>query len=65
MLVRLRWFVLGFVTSVGALSYLATQVKRARQKINAEAMLRSSGRTAASLIDRAANRISPDQTTDR
>lgn len=59
MLLRIRWLAIGAALSVGAMSYLATQVKRAREKITAKAMIRSSGRTAASLLDRAANRISP------
>lgn len=61
MFLRMRWFVIGVIASIGLLSYLAAQVKRAREKITARAMLRSSGRTAASLLDRAADRISPDQ----
>ena len=59
MFVRMRWFAIGVLTSVGAMSYLAAQVKRAREKITTRAMLRSSGRTAASLLDKAADRISP------
>lgn len=65
MFLRMRWFVIGVATSIGALTYLAAQVKRARERITARAMVRSTGRTAASLLDRAADRISPDQAPPR
>ncbi len=61
MLLRMRWFAIGVAMSIGAMTYLAAKVKRAREKITARAMLRSTGRTAASLLDRAADRITPDR----
>ncbi len=60
MLVRIRWFVLGVVSSVGVVAYLAAQVKRARERLSAKAMARSGGRTVASMLDKAATRVSPE-----
>lgn len=56
---RMRWFGLGAATSLGAVAYLATQVKRARERLSTAAMARSGGRTVASLLDRAADRVAP------
>ena len=47
MFVRMRWFAIGVLTSVGAMSYLAAQVKRAREKITARAMLDAPARALA------------------
>lgn len=60
MFLRIRWFLLGAAGSVSLLAYLATQVKRARERMSARALARSGGRTVASLLDKAAMRISPD-----
>lgn len=61
MLLRIRWFVLGVASSVGVIAYLAAQVKRARERLSARAMARSGGRTVAVLLDRAADRVAPEQ----
>ena len=63
MFLRMRWFVLGVASSLGVVAYLAAQVKRARERLSARAMARSGGRTVASLLDRAADRVSPEQST--
>jgi hypothetical protein len=60
MLLRIRWFVLGIASSLGVAAYLAAQVKRARERLSAKAIARSGGRTVASLLDRAAARVSPE-----
>ena len=58
----MRWFVVGVVASVAGMAYLATQVKRAREKLSARALVRSGGRSVAGLLDRAADRIDPGHT---
>ncbi len=59
MFVRIRWFALGVAASLGVTAYLAARVKRARERLTARALARSGGRTVASLLDRAADRVSP------
>ena len=59
MLLRVRWFAVGVLSSLGAMAYLAAQVKRARERLNARALARSGGRSVATLLDRAADRIDP------
>lgn len=61
MLLRMRWFAIGAAISVGVMAYLAASVKRARERLSARALAQSGGRTVASLLDRAANRVSPSQ----
>ncbi len=65
MFMRIRWFVLGAASSIGLVAYLATQVKRARQRLTAQALARSGGRAVASMLDRVATRISPQHTDGR
>ena len=59
MLLRFRWFTLGILSSVGVMAFLAAQAKRARERLTRRALVRSGGRTFASLLDRAADRIEP------
>ena len=59
MFLRMRWFGIGVISSLGLVAYLATQVKRARERMSARALARSGGRTVASLLDRAADRVAP------
>jgi hypothetical protein len=61
MLLRVRWFTIGVLSSMGVLAYLVTQVKRARERLDARALARSGGRTVAAMLGRAATRISPDE----
>lgn len=61
MFMRMRWFAVGVLSSVGVLAYLATQAKRARERLTVRALARSGGRGVASLLDRAADRIAPDR----
>ena len=59
MLVRVRWFLLGFATAAGGAVYVADQLRRAREKLTPENMARESARGVASLLDAAADRIEP------
>lgn len=59
MFVRIRWFVLGALSAFGLLSYLATQLKRARQQITPANLVRKGGRSVAGVLDTTADRIDP------
>ena len=59
MLLRIRWFAIGVASSVGVMAYLAAQVKRARERLSARAMVQSGGQAVASLFDRVADRVTP------
>jgi hypothetical protein len=61
MFLRMRWLAIGAALSVGVMAYLAAQVKRARERLSARTLARSGGRAVASLLDRAANRLTPSQ----
>ena len=59
MFVRIRWFVLGMATAFGLISYLAAQVKRARETITPANLARRGVRSVAGLLDTTADRIDP------
>ncbi|MDJ0961681.1 MAG: hypothetical protein QNJ88_13565 [Acidimicrobiia bacterium] len=59
MLLRIRWFVVGFLTATAAAAYVIDQVRRAREKLTPENLTRSGARGVAALIDAAAERIAP------
>ena len=59
MFVRLRWFVLGMASAFGLLSYLATQVKRAKEQITPANLARRGVRSVAGVLDTTADRIDP------
>ena len=61
MLVRLRWFVLGVLSSVGALGWLAVQVKRARERLTPANLARQGARGFADALDLLAERVAPDK----
>ncbi len=65
MFLRIRWFAVGVLSSLGAIAFLAAQAKKARERLTAKALMRSGGRGVASLFDRAANRIAPDHGSPR
>lgn len=60
MLLRIRWFVLGALSSLGAIAYLAVQVRIARERLSPAALRRSGSRTVTTLLDRTADRLAPD-----
>jgi hypothetical protein len=59
MFVRIRWFAFGAVSAFGLLSYLATQVKRARQQITPANLVRKGGSSVADALETTADRIDP------
>ncbi len=59
MLVRLRWFLLGALSSAGALGWLAVQVKRARERLTPANLARRGARGFADVLDALAERVAP------
>ena len=59
MLLRIRWFLLGFAAASAGAVYVIDQVRRARERLTPENLTRSGARGVASLIDAAATRIAP------
>ena len=59
MLLRIRWFLLGALSSLGTIAYLAVQVRRARERLSPSALARSGSRTVTTILDRTADRIAP------
>jgi hypothetical protein len=61
MLVRLRWFLLGALTSAGALGWLAVQVKRARERLTPANLARRGARRVADGVDALAEWVAPQE----
>ena len=59
MFVRMRWFTLGVVASLGVVAYAANQLRRVRERLTAENMVRQAGRGVAAALDTAASRLAP------
>ena len=59
MFVRIRWFVLGALSTFGLLSYLATQLKRARRQLTPANFVRRGGESVAGMLDSTADRLDP------
>jgi len=60
-IVRLRWFFLGALSSIGAIGWLVVKVKRARERLTAANLARSSVRSFADALDAIAERVAPSQ----
>ena len=65
MFVRIRWFIAGALAAFGGLGFLATQVKRARQKLTPANLAAVGKRQAASWLDSVADRVAPDRAGQR
>jgi hypothetical protein len=59
MLLRIRWFFLGFAAASAGAVYVIDQLRRAREHLTPENLTRSGARGVATLIDAAAERIAP------
>ena len=59
MFVRIRWFVLGALSAFGVVSYLAAQVKRARQQLTPANLVRRGGSSVADALETTADRLDP------
>ena len=60
MFVRIRWFIAGIVAAVGGMSFLASQLRKARQKLTPANLVIAGKRHAAYWIDAVADRIAPN-----
>ena len=59
MLLRIRWFVMGVLASLGLVSYLMNQVRRARERLTARSLTNTGLRGVARLLDSAADGLQP------
>jgi hypothetical protein len=60
MFVRIRWFIAGVVATVGGMSYLVAQVRKARQKVSPANLIAAGKEQAAAWLDAVAERVAPD-----
>ncbi len=60
MLLRIRWFIVGVATSLGAISYVASQVRKARRKLTPRNLTSTGMRNVADLLDSAADAVNPE-----
>jgi hypothetical protein len=61
MLLRIRWFVVGALASLGLFGYLAAQLRKARERLTPHNLARHGKRAVADLLDSAAETIRPDE----
>ena len=59
MLLRIRWFIMGVAASLGAIGYLANQVRKARERMTPRNIAKSGMRGVADLLDTAAEVVKP------
>jgi hypothetical protein len=59
MLLRIRWFIMGVLASVGLVSYLAAQLRKARERLTPKNLTNSGLRGVARLFDTAADAVQP------
>jgi len=65
MLLRMRWFIMGVVASFGVLSYVAAQLRKARERLTPRNIANSGMRGAARLFDTAAEAVQPPSESRR
>ncbi|MEA2002469.1 MAG: hypothetical protein U9N84_11400 [Actinomycetota bacterium] len=59
MLLRIRWFIMGAAASVGVVAYLASLLRKARERITPRNLANSGMRGVARLFDQAADAVEP------
>ena len=59
MFLRIRWFIMGALASAGVLSYLANQLRKARERLTPRSMANRGLRGVASALDSAADAVQP------
>lgn len=57
MLLRIRWFIMGALASLGVFGYLAKQLRKARERITPRNLARRGMRGVADVLDEAADRV--------
>jgi hypothetical protein len=60
MLLRIRWFVVGALASLGVVGYLTTRLRKARERLSPRNLARHTKRAVADLLDNVADTIRPD-----
>ena len=65
MFVRIRWFIAGALAAFGGVGYLATKVKRARERLTPANMVAAGKQQAASWLDAVADRVAPEDAGPR
>ena len=70
MFTRLRWFIYGFVASLGATAYVVTRLRRMRERLTAQSVARVSALSLADAMALAGRRLAQneerdDENTDR
>jgi len=61
MLLRIRWFILGATASVGVFTYLANEVRKAKERMTPRNLANSGMKGVARLFDTAAAAVKSDQ----
>ncbi len=51
MFVRMRWFTIGVVVSLGMMAYVANQMRRARERFTPQAVARQTGYAVADALE--------------
>lgn len=59
MFVRMRWFTLGIVVSLSATVYVASRLRRARERFTVGSVSREAARAGAAVLDNLAVRVDP------
>lgn len=60
MFVRIRWFIAGALAAFGGVGYLATKVRRARERLTPANLAAAGKQQAAAWLDAVADRVAPD-----
>ncbi|MDJ0663687.1 MAG: hypothetical protein QNJ75_03950 [Acidimicrobiia bacterium] len=59
MLLRIRWFIMGAVASVGAVSYIYNQLRKARERLTARNIANAGARGVGRALEAAGAAIRP------
>lgn len=59
MVLRIRWFIMGALASIGLVSYAAAQLRKARERLTPRNLANSGMRSVARLFDTAADAVQP------
>jgi len=61
---RLRWFIYGFVASLGATAYVVTRLRRMRERLTARSVARVSALSLADAMALAGRRLAQTEERD-
>lgn len=63
MFLRIRWFVAGALSSLGAFAYLANELRKARERMTPRNLANTGLKGVAKVFDTAADAVQPDPET--